>query len=135
MARERCCATSLTQTPHLAPVASLPAGAAAGEAGDDLQVFDLIGNAAEWCQDLYTPGHDEDRHTPGVGEFHVIRGAGFREFVDERCRSTWRANVAQKALRTSVFAWRRIWRESFHEALQQLVLDPSTNVAEMRSGS
>lgn len=56
-------------------------------------IRDLLGNAAEWCSDIYTAGHNDDS-TPGVGVQHVIRGGSYLEVEGGALRNTWRANVA-----------------------------------------
>jgi formylglycine-generating enzyme required for sulfatase activity/serine/threonine protein kinase len=53
----------------------------------------LLGNAAEWCRDVYTPGHAEGDQTTGVGRLHVIRGGSFRSPASGLIRVTWRANA------------------------------------------
>lgn len=56
-------------------------------------VFHLLGNAAEWCRDLYTPGFKETSETTGAGKLHVIRGGSFRSPGSKPIRLTWRANA------------------------------------------
>ena len=56
----------------------------------------MLGNTAEWCRDLYTPGEGEDQQTTGVGELHVIRGGSFRSPKSGPIRVTWRANAPDR---------------------------------------
>lgn len=58
-----------------------------------LGVRHLLGNAAEWCRDLYTPGHAENAETTGVEKLHVIRGGSYRSPPSGPVRVTWRANA------------------------------------------
>lgn len=73
-------------------VRELPSGAALTGPGG-IEIFHLLGNVAEWCEDLYVPGANEPDDAPGAGTNHVIRGASFLEPVSERTRLTWRANA------------------------------------------
>lgn len=56
-------------------------------------VHHLLGNAAEWCRDLYAPGYAEDAKTTGVARLHVIRGGSYRSPATGPIRITWRANA------------------------------------------
>ncbi|MCA9092985.1 MAG: SUMF1/EgtB/PvdO family nonheme iron enzyme [Planctomycetaceae bacterium] len=58
-----------------------------------LGVRHLLGNAAEWCKDLYTPGHNENAETTGAEKLHVIRGGSYRSPPSGPVRVTWRANA------------------------------------------
>src|SRR5262249_12604334 len=50
---------------------------------NDLGLFDMLGNAWEWCHDArapYPPGPGEDRERPGAvtgAQGRVLRGGGF----------------------------------------------------------
>ncbi len=59
-------------------------------------VSHLLGNAAEWCRDFYTPGDGEDLQTTGVGTLHVIRGGSFRSPQSMPVHITWRANAQDR---------------------------------------
>jgi formylglycine-generating enzyme required for sulfatase activity len=64
---------------------------------NDLGLFDMLGNAAEWCQDVYgaypagesgRPVTDVERMDSREGKSRVMRGAGFSQLArDERCAS------------------------------------------------
>lgn len=58
-----------------------------------LGVRHLLGNAAEWCRDLYTPGYKENTDTTGAEKLHVIRGGSYRSPPSGPARVTWRANA------------------------------------------
>ena len=58
-----------------------------------LGVRHLLGNAAEWCRDLYTPGHHENAETTGAAKLHAIRGGSYRSPPAGPVRITWRANA------------------------------------------
>jgi formylglycine-generating enzyme required for sulfatase activity len=81
--------------PALMPVKQLPDGAAPQEK-PGLEIYDLLGNAAEWCGDIYEAGTDDAADGPGVGKNHAIRGGSYFLPDDHECRATWRANVADK---------------------------------------
>jgi formylglycine-generating enzyme required for sulfatase activity len=55
-------------------------------------ILHLLGNAAEWCDDVYEPGFEDEAITGG-GVDHAIRGASILERSPERLRATWRANL------------------------------------------
>jgi serine/threonine-protein kinase len=76
-------------------VRDLPSGAAI-ISPPGAEIYHLLGNVAEWCDDFYVPGANETESTPGVAKNHVIRGASFLEPVSDRIRLTWRANVDAK---------------------------------------
>ncbi|MFO1019430.1 MAG: SUMF1/EgtB/PvdO family nonheme iron enzyme [Planctomycetales bacterium] len=59
-------------------------------------IHHLLGNAAEWCKDLYTPGFNETAETTGAGKLHVIRGGSYRSPASGPVRITWRANAPDK---------------------------------------
>lgn len=60
-------------------------------------VLNLLGNAAEWCADLYEPGHrDIDDQTPGIRQFPTIRGGSYLDPYNStarNARATMRANA------------------------------------------
>jgi len=56
----------------------------------------LLGNTAEWCRDLYSPGEGEDQQTAGTGQLHVIRGGSFRSPKSGPIRVAWRANALDR---------------------------------------
>jgi formylglycine-generating enzyme required for sulfatase activity len=67
-------------------------------------LFDMHGNASEWCADYLGPYDDRpvtDPRGPDRGEFRVIRG-GSIDLNSEDCRSAWRmgrdANEQHKAI-------------------------------------
>jgi formylglycine-generating enzyme required for sulfatase activity/serine/threonine protein kinase len=70
---------------QLAPVDSLAAGATPEG------LLHLLGNAAEWCRDLYVAGFD-DEGAPGVGTRHTIRGGSFKSVAGPAVRLSMRAN-------------------------------------------
>jgi len=76
----------IEQARALAPCRSFAAGATPSG------ILNLLGNAAEWCEDIYLPGFD-DEGIAGKGVDHAIRGASVVERSADRCRSTWRANL------------------------------------------
>jgi hypothetical protein len=60
-------------------------------------VLNMLGNAAEWCEEKYEPGHrDIDDKTPGMRKFPTIRGGSFLDPYDNtmrNARATMRANA------------------------------------------
>lgn len=46
-------------------------------------ILNMLGNAAEWCEDKYKLGHEEDANTPGFNAYPVIRGGSYRELYDK----------------------------------------------------
>ncbi|MEX2187925.1 MAG: SUMF1/EgtB/PvdO family nonheme iron enzyme [Pirellulales bacterium] len=75
----------------LVPVDALPDGATPEG------VLNMLGNAAEWCEDLYEPGYrDIDDKTPGIRKFPTIRGGSYLDPYDNtmrNARATMRANA------------------------------------------
>lgn len=73
--------------PVTAPVGSFAAG--------PLGLFDLGGNAAEWVHDFYTvaaagAGPEVDPMGPETGQYHVIRGSGWRSASVSELRFAYR---------------------------------------------
>ncbi|MCC9608591.1 SUMF1/EgtB/PvdO family nonheme iron enzyme [Blastopirellula sp. JC732] len=68
------------------PVAvdSLPSGAT------PTGLSHLLGNVAEWCSDIYAPGHGEQAQAASFADQHAIRGCSFAKSSDD-ARVTWRA--------------------------------------------
>lgn len=60
-------------------------------------ILNMLGNAAEWCEDLYEPGHrDIEDETPGIRQFPTIRGGSFLDpynSTTRNARATMRANA------------------------------------------
>ncbi|MBL8798202.1 MAG: formylglycine-generating enzyme family protein [Planctomycetia bacterium] len=55
-------------------------------------LYDMHGNACEWCQDYYGPYEARDQadpRGPDKGKFRVIRGGSY-DLNAEDCRSAWR---------------------------------------------
>ena len=55
-------------------------------------LYDMHGNACEWCQDFYAPSEareQTDPRGPDKGKFRVIRGGSY-DLNAEDCRSAWR---------------------------------------------
>jgi formylglycine-generating enzyme required for sulfatase activity/serine/threonine protein kinase len=84
------CNLRFKQTADLSPVKSHEQGATPDG------ILNLLGNAAEWCSDIYAPGFGETESDPGVGKFHAIRGGSFKDSPTERVRLTMRANVGPR---------------------------------------
>jgi iron(II)-dependent oxidoreductase len=60
-------------------------------------VLNMLGNAAEWCDEVYKLGHGEDGQTPGAGRFPTIRGGSYQDPYNNTsrdARATMRANSA-----------------------------------------
>lgn len=57
-------------------------------------ILNLLGNAAEWCDNIYEAGAEEQAGDPGVGVWNAIRGGGFAEFINypAQVRITMRAS-------------------------------------------
>ena len=74
--------------PVTAPVAKFKA--------NDWGLFDLGGNVAEWCHDFYTiytyniNNTDIDPTGDREGQYHVIRGAGWKDAGIKRLRLAYR---------------------------------------------
>lgn len=59
-------------------------------------LMNLLGNVAEWCNQKYSAGFDDEAEDPGIAKFYVIRGGSFKELLNERARLTMRANADPK---------------------------------------
>lgn len=85
------CNLGFTTGGQLMPVDALPDGATPEG------VLNMLGNAAEWCADLYEPGHrDIDDQTPGIRQFPTIRGGSYLDpynSTTRNARATMRANA------------------------------------------
>jgi formylglycine-generating enzyme required for sulfatase activity len=60
-------------------------------------VLNMLGNAAEWCDEVYKLGHGDDGQTPGAGRFPTIRGGSYQDPYNNTsrdARATMRANSA-----------------------------------------
>jgi serine/threonine protein kinase/formylglycine-generating enzyme required for sulfatase activity len=72
------CYTRNTMVPNMSPVGSLMP--------NDLGIFDMLGNALEWCQDQCSrvePGEDvEDPRPITNAESRVLRGGAFNDHAD-----------------------------------------------------
>jgi len=51
----------------------------------------LLGNAAEWCDDVYIAGHLDSENAPGVNRWNVVRGGSYLD-PPSRIRVTSRSN-------------------------------------------
>lgn len=75
----------------LAAVDALPTGATPEG------LLNMLGNAAEWCEDSYEAGHrDIEDRTPGIRVFPTIRGGSYLEpfnATSRNARATMRQNI------------------------------------------
>ncbi len=83
--------------PVTAPVESFPRNMGG--------IFDMGGNAAEWCHDFYSPGPPTSAKTvdptgPASGNFHVVRGSSWRDGAMTELRLSYRgySNTAKDSL-------------------------------------
>lgn len=61
------------------------------KAPNELSLYDMSGNVAEWCNDYYKDGYyayspDEDPMGPEEGNIHVLRGSGWMSTSKQLCR-------------------------------------------------
>jgi formylglycine-generating enzyme required for sulfatase activity len=59
-------------------------------------VLNMLGNAEEWCQEMYKLGHEDDSTTPGGGTRPTIRGGSYQvpyKAPTLDARATMRANA------------------------------------------
>ncbi len=80
------------------PVSAPPATFAAGACG----IFDLAGNAAEWCHDIYSiypynPGQRyQDPAGAAEGKHHLVRGSSWKHSSISALRSAYRDYCGEK---------------------------------------
>jgi formylglycine-generating enzyme required for sulfatase activity len=64
---------------------------------NELGIYDMSGNVFEWCSDwygLYTEDSQTNPVGPASGTTHIIRGGAFSNATPNRCRVSYRLNVA-----------------------------------------
>jgi formylglycine-generating enzyme required for sulfatase activity len=73
----------------LQSVKATPAGATSNG------IHHLLGNVAEWCQDVYVPGSGDADGDPGVGVWPTVRGGSYLNLIlpPEHVRITMRASA------------------------------------------